>query len=65
LQLTLSVAGQPGGRTGGDATLTPAGHTVIKAFRRIEAEMVRALRTVESELAEAGVPPLDLVSDFS
>jgi hypothetical protein len=58
--LLVSWVGAPGG----GAALTPAGHTVIEAFRRIEAEMVRALRTVESELAEAGVSPLDLVSGF-
>jgi molybdate transport system regulatory protein len=58
------LVSRAGGRAGGGATLTPVGHTVIEAFRRMEAEMVRVLRTVEPELAEAGVSPLDLVSGF-
>ncbi|MBN9149780.1 TOBE domain-containing protein [Nitrobacter sp.] len=58
------LVSRAGGRAGGGATLTPTGHTVIEAFRRMEAEMVRVLRMVEPELAEAGVSPLDLVSGF-
>jgi molybdate transport system regulatory protein len=63
-QLSLLLVSRAGGCAGGGAALTPTGHTVIEAFRRIEAEMVRALRTVESELVEASVSPLDLVSGF-
>lgn len=58
------LVSRAGGRAGGGATLTPAGHSVIEAFRRMEAEMVRVLRTIEPELADAGLSPLDLVSGF-
>ena len=58
------LVGRAGGRAGGGATLTPIGHSVIEAFRRMEAEMARVLRTIEPDLAEAGVSPLDLVSGF-
>lgn len=58
------LVARAGGRAGGGATLTATGHSVIEAFRRMEAEMVRVLRTIEPELVEAGVSPLDLVSGF-
>ena len=58
------LVGRAGGRAGGGATLTPIGHSVIEAFRRMEAEMALVLRTIEPDLAEAGVSPLDLVSGF-
>ncbi len=51
-----------GGAAGGGATLTPTGIRVIEAFRRLEAEMARVLRSLEPELAGTGVTPLNLVS---
>ncbi|WP_347264559.1 hypothetical protein [Nitrobacter sp.] len=58
------LVGRAGGRAGGGATLTATGHSVIEAFRRMEAEMVRVLRTIEPELAEAGVLHWILSQDF-
>jgi molybdate transport system regulatory protein len=56
------LAARTGGKTGGGADLTPFGRRVIEAFRRMEAEMARALRSIEPDLAEEGVSPLDLVT---
>ena len=53
-----------GGAAGGGATLTPTGIRVIEAFRRLEAEMARVLRSLEPDLAGTGVTPLNLVSGF-
>jgi molybdate transport system regulatory protein len=53
-----------GGSAGGGATLTPTGIRVIEAFRRLEAEMARVLRSLEPDLAGTGVTPLNLVSGF-
>ena len=53
-----------GGRAGGGTTLTPAGLGVIEAFRRLEAEMARIVRTLEPELAAVGIPAHALVSGF-
>jgi molybdate transport system regulatory protein len=51
-----------GGRTGGGASLTPTGVRVIEAFRRLEAEMARIVRSLETELAGTGISPFNLVS---
>ncbi len=56
------LVARTGGRAGGGAQLTPAGRRVIEAFRRMEAEMAKALRSIGPDLDEAGVSPLDLVS---
>jgi molybdate transport system regulatory protein len=68
LDSIANLFGQPllvtraGGRSGGGASLTPTGVRVIEAFRRLEAEMARAVRTIEPDLAGTGVSPLNLVS---
>ena len=70
LDAMANLFGQPlletrtGGRTGGGATLTPAGVRVIEAFGRLEAEMARVVRTLEPDLAGSGISPLDLVAGF-
>jgi molybdate transport system regulatory protein len=51
-----------GGRAGGGAKLTATGIQVIRAFRKLEAEMARAARAVEPELVGTGISPLNLVS---
>ena len=56
------LAARTGGKAGGGAELTPFGQRLIEAFRRMEAEMARALRAIEPDLAETGVTPLDLVT---
>ena len=56
------LAARTGGKAGGGAELTPFGQRLIEAFRRMEAEMARALRTIEPDLADAGMTPLDLVT---
>jgi molybdate transport system regulatory protein len=53
-----------GGRAGGGARLTPTGVRVIEAFGRLEAEMTRALRAIEPDLAGSGISPLSLFSGF-
>jgi molybdate transport system regulatory protein len=45
------VAAAPGGKAGGAANLTPRGHAVIDAFRRVQAEMDAALAKLEHNLA--------------
>jgi molybdate transport system regulatory protein len=68
LDAMTNLFGQPlltrraGGRAGGGADLTPSGIRVIEAFHRLEAEMARALRAIEPELAGTGVSPLNLMS---
>lgn len=41
------VAAAPGGRAGGAATVTPRGHAVVQAFRRVQAEMDAALAKLD------------------
>lgn len=53
-----------GGRAGGGARLTPTGVRVIEAFGRLEAEMTRALRGLEPDLAGSGISPFSLFSGF-
>lgn len=70
LDALSNLFGQPlletrtGGRTGGGATLTPAGVRVIEAYRRMEAEMARVVRALEPDLAGTGITPLNLFSGF-
>ena len=52
------VAAAPGGKSGGAASLTPRGHAVIDAFRRVQAEMDAALAKLDHNLA--GQPAIDL-----
>jgi molybdate transport system regulatory protein len=65
-----NLFGQPllkthaGGKSGGGATLTPAGVRVIQAFHKLEAEMARSVRSIEPDLAGAGMSPFDLFSGF-
>ena len=65
-----NLFGQPllkthaGGKSGGGATLTPAGVRVIQAFHKLEAEMARSVRSIEPDLAGAGISPFDLFSGF-
>lgn len=46
------VAASPGGRSGGGATVTPAGLQVIAAFRFVQAELSRFFGSLESHLGE-------------
>lgn len=70
LDAMANLFGQPlletraGGKAGGGARLTPTGIRVIAAFRRLEAEMARLVRTIEPELAGTGISPLNLMSGF-
>jgi molybdate transport system regulatory protein len=68
LEAMANLFGQPlldaraGGKAGGGASLTPAGERVIKAFGRLEAELGRVMRGLESDLAGTGISPFNLVS---
>jgi len=70
LEVMANLFGQPllatrtGGRAGGGTTLTSTGVRVIEAFRRLEAEMARVVRALESDLADSGISPLHGVSGF-
>ncbi len=70
LDAMANLFGQPlletrvGGRAGGGAKLTPTGVKVIEAYDKLEAEMARALRSIEPDLAGSGVKPIDLMSGF-
>lgn len=70
LDAMANLFGQPllstraGGRAGGGAALTATGVRVIAAFRRLEGEMARLVRGLETDLAGTGIAPLHLVSGF-
>ncbi|MCP8937496.1 TOBE domain-containing protein [Alsobacter sp. SYSU M60028] len=46
---------QTGGKAGGGARLTPAGHAVIAAFNRLEGELARALKHAQGGFTGAGM----------
>jgi len=52
------VSAQAGGRTGGAAVVTPAGHALIAAFRRVEDELSAVVERLGRDLASG---PLDQV----
>ncbi|SON56903.1 Molybdenum-pterin-binding protein MopA [Hartmannibacter diazotrophicus] len=58
------LATRAGGKAGGGAELTPTGIRVIEAFHRLEAEMERTLRALQSELAGTGISPGSLITGF-
>jgi molybdate transport system regulatory protein len=68
LDAMANLFGQPllatraGGRAGGGASLTPTGVKVIKAFHRLEADLIQSLRALEPALAGSGIAPRDLIS---
>jgi molybdate transport system regulatory protein len=68
LDAMANVFGRPllrakaGGKAGGGAELTEAGVAVITSFHRLEAELERAFRAIEPDLAGTGVPVASLVS---
>ena len=55
---TPLVATQAGGRSGGNAGLTPAGHAVVAAFHRVETELAATMARLETGLA--GAPAGDI-----
>jgi molybdate transport system regulatory protein len=55
---TPLVLTQAGGRQGGAAELTPAGHAVVAAFHRVEEELTAVMERIERGLADA--PTLDI-----
>ena len=54
------VEAQVGGREGGQAAVTPAGHALILAFDRIDRELAHVVGQLEAHLAER--EPLDRLS---
>jgi molybdate transport system regulatory protein len=52
------VVAQAGGRRGGAAQLTPAGHSVVAAFHRVELELAEVMDRLERGLA--GAPSDDI-----
>jgi len=54
------VAAQPGGKTGGAASVTPVGQAVIQAFRKVEGELSQVVGRLEKQLSDVG-GPLDQV----
>ena len=52
------VVAQAGGRRGGAAQLTPAGHSVVAAFHRVELELAEVMDRLERGLA--GAPADDI-----
>ncbi|NYZ13069.1 TOBE domain-containing protein [Azospirillum sp. RWY-5-1] len=58
------VAAQTGGRRGGGATLTEEGLRLVQTFHRLEAELARALRVLEPELAGTGLSASYLMWGF-
>jgi molybdate transport system regulatory protein len=52
------IEASPGGRAGGAAVVTPKGHAVVTAFRRVQAEIDAAMAKLEGSLA--GAPARDL-----
>ncbi|WP_172331501.1 TOBE domain-containing protein [Mangrovicoccus sp. HB161399] len=54
------VAAAPGGRKGGGATVTPAGHALIASFARLQDALDAAARRLDRELAGLAYPPATL-----
>jgi molybdate transport system regulatory protein len=54
---TPLVAARPGGRQGGAAELTRAGHGVLLAFRRVEAELVDVLARLQAGVEGISATP--------
>jgi molybdate transport system regulatory protein len=54
------VAAQTGGKSGGAATITPAGRAVVLAFRKVEAELSGVVGQLEAYLSDEN-SPLDQV----
>ncbi len=54
------VAAAAGGRKGGGATVTPAGHALIGSFARLQEALDAAARRLERELAGLAYPPATL-----
>lgn len=52
---TPLVVAASGGRSGGAAEVTPRGHAVIAAFRRVEREIAAALARIEDAPEDAGL----------
>ncbi|WP_374576052.1 TOBE domain-containing protein [Phenylobacterium sp.] len=52
------IAAHAGGRSGGEASLTPRGRAVVTAFRKVEAELASAVARLEAGLAGADVGEL-------
>lgn len=52
------ITASAGGRAGGAATVTPRGHTVVRAFRQVEREVGATLSRLETGLAAPGEPGL-------
>lgn len=50
------VTAQVGGREGGVATVTPAGHALILAYRRIDRELAHVVGQLEQHLADEAEP---------
>lgn len=50
------VAASPGGRSGGGATITPAGLQVIGAFTIVQAELDRFFGSLQSQLGQTHLP---------
>jgi molybdate transport system regulatory protein len=53
------VEAHPGGQSGGAAVVTPAGHALIAAFARLEAELSTVMGRLEQALAEPGADALN------
>ncbi len=55
---TPLIEAAPGGRAGGTAVVTPRGHAVVTAFRRVQQELDAALAKLDASLG--GEQPADL-----
>ena len=59
------VIAQPGGRSGGAASVTPAGQAVILAFRKVETELSQVIEQLELHLADSANPLDQIIRSLS
>jgi molybdate transport system regulatory protein len=59
------VVAQTGGRRGGAAAVTPAGHAVILAFRKVERELSQVVDQLKDRLADDASPLDQIIRSLS
>jgi molybdate transport system regulatory protein len=59
------VTAQPGGKTGGVASITPVGEAVVLAYRKVEAELSDVIGQLEAHLAGADAPLDKIIRSLS
>ncbi|WP_116132719.1 TOBE domain-containing protein [Tropicimonas sp. IMCC34043] len=59
------VTATPGGKSGGGAEVTPAGHALIASFNRVENVLTRAFAKLDAELADLSLSSSNIVRSLT